>query len=185
MEQKQDKVFQVTLRGIAPWVSQVSYQKEDQDIKLYFALSAGTISEHDIIVANPEEPKQSAELQNSVRQLTGNSLAGLEYMPTPQLYITSLSWLDFERAHANSKILPDVCNAVSSRLGNGQGCLFLFQPAEHAPLRGLLRGGSHAVRQSVMNKFHGQEKGKWVLFSLPQNSPAEAKRVVLEILSFA
>jgi len=39
-----EKIFVVALKGLAPWIAKVRYEKEAQDLKLYFTLNQGEIS---------------------------------------------------------------------------------------------------------------------------------------------
>ena len=40
----QEKIFVVTLKGLAPWIAKVRYEKDVKDLKLYFTLNQGEIS---------------------------------------------------------------------------------------------------------------------------------------------
>ncbi|MEK6882288.1 MAG: hypothetical protein AABY22_21900, partial [Nanoarchaeota archaeon] len=35
----QEKIFVVSLKGLAPWIAKVRYEKETNDLKLYFTLN--------------------------------------------------------------------------------------------------------------------------------------------------
>jgi|GEM_PF-2016213 len=39
----QEKIFVVSLKGLAPWIAKVRYEKEAKDLKLYFTLNKGEI----------------------------------------------------------------------------------------------------------------------------------------------
>ena len=39
-----EKVFVVALKGLAPWIAKVRYEKEANDLKLYFTLNQGEVS---------------------------------------------------------------------------------------------------------------------------------------------
>jgi len=39
-----EKIFVVSLKGLAPWIARVRYEKEANDLKLYFTLNQGEIS---------------------------------------------------------------------------------------------------------------------------------------------
>ncbi|MBU1015100.1 hypothetical protein KKI17_01515 [Patescibacteria group bacterium] len=147
------RTVQITLRGIAPWISEISYEKGATDVKLYFTLATDSFSAKDVLV------NSSPPTENIVARI----LQKLEYLPAAGLSIATLSTDELE---GNIQQLPAAAGNLRERLGPQHGFLLLYQPGRQVCWQGILCGGNTKTKAILLGAFQGKEKGPWALFSL-------------------
>ena len=160
MEQ-QKKTFAVRLKGLAPWISEIQYEKEEQDLTLYFTLSKD--AEVNVIV---EDGKTASKLLSpitaSLTPLSQRLISNVEYKPNSDLYITSLKRKDFEECRATSLALKSAVEELKQYGAQESSLLVLYETAEGT--HGLLWSKRQDIREKVEAQNQGAEKGNWVLF---------------------
>ncbi len=50
MEEQKGKMFSIILRGLAPYISQVSYERNAEDLSLYLGLREGNLKPEQLVV---------------------------------------------------------------------------------------------------------------------------------------
>ena len=161
MEQ-QKKTFVVKLKGLAPWISQIQYEKEETDLALYFTLKKDT--EVNIIV---EDDKTGSKLLSPVTTplapLAQKLISNVEYNPNSDLYITSLQRKDFEECRATSLALKSAVEELRQYGAEESSLLVLYETIKGT--QGLLWSRRQDMREQVKSQNQGTEKGNWVLFA--------------------
>ena len=160
MEQ-QKKTFAVKLKGLAPWISEIKYEKEEQDLTLYFSLTKA--AEVNIIV---EDGKTGSKLfspaTTPLAPLAQKLISNVEYQPNADLYITSLQRKDFAECHATSLALKSAVEELKQYGSKESSLLVLYETVKGT--QGLLWSKRQDIREKVKSRNQGAEKGNWVLF---------------------
>jgi len=169
------KRFQLTLRGAAPWISEISYEKCAKDLTLYFTLSDGSLSEQDIIFSALEATEEYAK--DGVPKLVEK----IEYLPAADLYAAWLTQEDMTVAGLTPKQLPLLWKQLASQLSGSSGYIVLFP--EHTWHTALLLGGKKKVREATKQQFSAQERADWIIAHIPETTFAEAKQLLITTLS--
>jgi len=103
---QEQKTFAVSIKGLAPWISKVSYEKSDQDLNLYFSLHTREIAgqrpslpqkptDLNIIVGdnkvqnNTEHSKDSSLAVEATKELTTFALQLLSQQQQPETKLLS------------------------------------------------------------------------------------------------
>jgi hypothetical protein len=168
MEQ-QKKTFAVKLKGLAPWISKIQYEKEDQDLTLYFSLKKD--AEVNIIVEDDRAGhKLLSPITTPLGALSQKLIGNVEYKPNSDLYITSLYHQDFQECGATSLALKGAVEELKQCGGENSSLLVLFETAKGA--QGLLWSKRSEVREKVKSLEQGTEKGNWVLFAAKGTLPS-------------
>ena len=161
MQQGKQKTFAVKLKGLAPWISEIQYQKEEQDLTLYFTLKKET--EVNIIVEDEATGhKRLSPVAAPLGALSQKLVANVEYKPNLDLYITSLDQEDFAECKATSLALKGAMEELKEYGGETSSLLVLFDTAQGC--QGLLWSRRPEIREKVQTLKKGAEKGNWVLF---------------------
>ena len=50
MADQKENVLSIILRGLAPFISQVSYERDGQDVSLYLGLKEGELRPEDLVI---------------------------------------------------------------------------------------------------------------------------------------
>ncbi len=50
MADQKENVLSIILRGLAPFISQVSYERDEQDVSLYLGLKEGELRPEDLVI---------------------------------------------------------------------------------------------------------------------------------------
>ncbi|MDP6704668.1 MAG: hypothetical protein QF775_04245 [archaeon] len=190
---QKEKTFSVSLKGLAPWVSQVQYEKEREDLKLIFTLKQGEItpanlafdipSQKDLTIIVRDGSAQSNEntlshllpaslsLLSKEKQtealLAGRLLSKLEYFPGIQLHASRIKASDFEETNTTPKALTSAMQHTTTLL-NTPNLVTFFEREEK--IQGLLWSTRPRIQQKMTETWNGQIKDKWVLFSTPSNN---------------
>ena len=161
MEQ-QKKTFAVKLKGLAPWISQVQYEKEEQDLTLYFTLNKDT--EVNIIVEDDKSGSKLLSLTTTpLAPLAQKLISNVEYKPNSDLYITSLQRKDFVECRATSLALKSAMEELKQYGAQESSLLVLYETTKG--IQGLLWSTRQDIREKVKSQNQGAEKGNWVLFT--------------------
>ena len=165
MEQ-QKKTFAVKLKGLAPWISEVQYEKEELDLTLYFTLTKD--AEVNIIVEDGKTRGKLLSLATTpLAPLSQKLISNVEYKPNSDLYITSLQKKDFEECDATSLALKNAVEEVRQYGAQESSILVLYETAKGS--QGLLWSKRQDIREKVRSQNQGKEKGNWVLFAAKGN----------------
>jgi len=168
MEQ-QKKTFAVKLKGLAPWISEIQYEKGELDLTLYFTLKKD--AEVNIIV---EEDKKGNKLLSPIitplAPLSKKLISNVEYKPNSDLYITSLRHQDFIECGATSLALKGAIEELKQCGAENSSLLILFETA--GGTQGLLWSKRSEIREKIKTLNKGAEKGNWVLFETKDTLPS-------------
>ena len=160
MEQ-QKKTFAVKLKGLAPWISQIQYEKEETDLTLYFTLKKDTeinvILEDDAVGSKLLSP-----VMPSLAPLAQSLISNVEYKPNSDIYITSLQRKDFLECRATSLALKGAIEELKQYGAQESSFLVLYETSKGT--HGLLWSKRRDIREKVQSQNQGAEKGNWVLF---------------------
>jgi len=66
-----EKTFAVSLKGLAPWISKVYYEKHEKDLKLYFTLQQGEILPENLSIQTHAHPDITIIMGNREAQHNG------------------------------------------------------------------------------------------------------------------
>ena len=161
MEQ-QKKTFAVKLKGLAPWISEIQYEKEEQDLTLYFSLKKA--AEVNIIVEDDKAGhKVLSPIATPLGPLSRILVSGVEYKPNSDLYITCVRQQDFVLCKATPLALKGAVEELKQYGGEDSSLLVLFEAQKGS--QGLLWSKRQDIREKVKAQNQGSEKGNWVLFS--------------------
>lgn len=147
------RVFVVTLQNLAPFISQMSYEKSDQDIKLYFTLKEAT--REDLKLLPTERTPETLLLERTLLKMKSNQ--------EKKLCMAALAPQDFEQTGANVKMLPNVIERVRSLSEPGFSYEVTFEESEGR--KGLLWTQSRALVQEYTKTYKGTQKGNWFLWN--------------------
>lgn len=166
--QQPKKTFAVKLKGLAPWISEIQYEKEELDLTLYFTLKKDT--EVNIIVEDEKHGhKVLSPITTSLGALSKKLIANVEYKPNSDLYITSLRYQDFATCNATPLALKGAMEDLKQCGGENSSLLILFETNKNT--QGLLWSKRPEIRKTVTTQNQGQEKGNWVLFTTTETLP--------------
>ena len=186
------KTFLVTLRGVAPWISKVHYEKDERDLKLYFSIQKGEISPQDIsfqiqnqdqtdlvittpgAIADSEAiPAQQTRdvLLQTLSQHTDPSarllalaISKLEYSISYDLYAALLTPQDFQVSNSNAKTALRVMENLKKAFGDQTSYLLTYQTNPLSQHSGLLWSANNALILKIKHIQQGTQKGNWLLF---------------------
>lgn len=160
MSQK-EKTFAVSIKGLAPWVAKVRYEKNNVDLNLYFTLKETQIPETD---------------------LTTRILARTERIGESPLYVAEVFAKDFLETNTNSQALQRVVEELKEKKGGTNSYLIIFQDSTSQYMRGLLWSPERELQDKIMLYGSGEGKGNWVLFSLKQQDMRGIKKEISTLL---
>ena len=168
MEQ-QKKTFAVKLKGLAPWISQVQYEKEETDLTLYFTLNKDT--EINVILEDTKAGSKLLPLVTpSLAPLAKRLILNIEYKPNSDLYITSLQRKDFIECRATSLALKGSMEELKQYGAQESSFLVLYETDRGT--HGLLWSKRQDIREKVQSQNQGAQKGNWVLFTTQSTLPS-------------
>ena len=160
MSQK-EKTFAVSIKGLAPWVAKVRYEKNDVDLNLYFTLK---------------------ETETPETDLTTRILARAERIGESRLYIADVFIKDFLETNTNSQALQHAIAKLKEKKGETNSYLIMFQDPASQYMRGLLWSPERNLQDKIMLYGNGEGKGNWVLFSLKQQDMRGIKKEISALL---
>jgi len=162
---KKEKTFVVSLKGVAPWVSQVCYKKDEKDLKLYFTIIVGdTESLHNSEIA--QLPLEAMSLP----ALAGKLLTKLEYVESKNLYLAAITKDEWRDCQANAQALKEGVKHVQDYIGERASLLLLYEEPGSLHPKGLLWTKRKEFQETVLNIGTGLQKGDWSLLSFPNQT---------------
>jgi hypothetical protein len=179
-EAQQQKTFVVSLKGIAPRIAQVRYEKDKSDLKLHFVLHEGSEIPSEAIsldiqgskpAITPDPERRIREFlfnllkshENPQVRLLGVLLPKLEYIPRLETFIAQLTEADLASVKAKISALPGTVRDLKDAFSPQSSFLVLFESAHTC--QGVLWSTTPQLRARFRNIAGGQEKGSWVLLS--------------------
>lgn len=161
----QETVFAVRAKGLAPLVSGVRYEKDEQDLRLYFTLQKGL--DLTVIVGDAPHSHNCALLSASfgesdpASKLYSRISSASEHNAKREICRLLLSRRDFRDTGTNPKDIPRVFELTRRHVGQSYSCLALFET----------RAGAQALLQSDQKILHdvfafvvkAERKGTWSL----------------------
>lgn len=170
---KREKTFVVSLKGLAPWVSAIRYEKERSDVKLHITLAKETLPDR-----QAGRPAVIVEDTRLGGKLSERMFQGLEYHQLSSLYISSLSSQDFKDCAADEANLKN-CLADLRNSALDLSFLLVAEVPGKEP-RGFLWTHQERLREQVAQYFKGKTKGNWVVFE-SRGNPVDAKSRILSL----
>lgn len=170
---KKEKTFVVSLKGVAPWVSQVCYKKDEKDLKLYFTIIVGDAADsHNSDVS--QLPLEATPLP----ALSGKLLTKLEFLEGKNLYLASISKDEWQECQANAQALKAGIRHVQDYIGDHSSLLLLYEETGSPHPKGLLWTKRKEFQEAVQTMGTGSQKGNWTLLSFPnQNMETISNRI--------
>ncbi|MDP3981960.1 MAG: hypothetical protein Q8P70_00170 [bacterium] len=194
---KQEKVFLVSLKGLAPWISKIRYEKTRDDLQLYFSVRSSKTAEHtrqeeptiealplafsslaqgekDVTLMNPSEISRvlnyfSQEDQISCR-VAGHALSTMRRGAQHLLLVGMVPREVFISYGAKGRIMREVSNNIQKALSSSPFCVLFESPTAQTPQ--LL--GWKMPQDILKNLPLEQTKGNWTLCQLPTSTLQEA-----------
>ena len=174
---KKEKTFVVSLKGVAPWVSQVRYKKDEKDLKLYFTIIVG-----DAINSHNSDALQLPLEATPLPALAGKLLTKLELVEGKNLYMTAVSKHEWQECQADSQTLKESIKHVQDYVGK-QASLFLSYEEPNSPHpKGLLWTKRKELQDAVQKIGTGLQKGDWTLLSFPDKTIEAIPNLIREAL---
>jgi hypothetical protein len=189
--------FVVSLKGLAPRISKVQYEKDKEDLRLYFTLQRGQVSEENlslqiqnqsdltIIVGDQKEQNNSwqtavlellALRRGSGAQLLGKVLRSLEYRGN--IYASSIRQKDFQETNSTPKTLVQTASTIKEDFGSQLSYLFTFETADSGKTQALLWTSQESIKARLLPIGIAQQKGGWTLYTT-QSSPQQLRHATL------
>ncbi|MBI2642332.1 MAG: hypothetical protein HYW97_00575 [Candidatus Wildermuthbacteria bacterium] len=165
-EQKKEKTFVVSLKGLGPFVSAIRYEKDTKDVKLFITLARET------------RPAVIVEDSRLGGKLSQRMFQNLEYHRSSALYISLLSEQDFTECNASE---ADLRNCLADLKNSSLDFSFLL--VANAPLReprGFLWTHEPHFKERVVRGFEGEAKGNWVVLRI-RGDVNQAKTRILSL----
>src|SRR3989339_172600 len=63
-----EKTFAISIRGLAPWISKIYYEKDEKDLRLYFTLKQGEILKENVSLETFPRPDLTIIVGDSTNQ---------------------------------------------------------------------------------------------------------------------
>ena len=187
---QKEKTFAVSLKGLAPFISQVQYEKVRDDLKLVFTLKQGEITPANLALDIPTQKdltvivrnESAQDNENTVGKLLPNALAllspedkeaallsgrllfRLEYFPGIHFHSSYLRTSDFEETKTSPKTLSTAVQQIAGMLAVSNLLVF-FEKNEGT--QGILWSTRPRIQQKMVEVWDGEIKDKWGLFSVP------------------
>lgn len=79
-----EKTFVVSLKGLAPWIAWVRYEKDNRDLRLYFTLNQGEISPEALSLQMQSQTDLIIIVGDKAQQNNALSLEGVSVLPASQ-----------------------------------------------------------------------------------------------------
>jgi hypothetical protein len=159
---KKEKMFVVSLNGVAPWISQVRYKKNEKDLKLYFTIIVGDASN-----SHNSDVSQLPLETTSLPALAGRLLTKLEFLEGKNLYMAAISKDEWQECRANAQALKESVKHAQDYIGEQASLLLLYEEPGSAHPKGLLWTKRKEFQEAVLNMGTGFQKGNWTLLSFP------------------
>ena len=159
---KKEKTFVVSLKGVAPWISQVCYKKDEKDLKLYFTIIVG-----DAANSHNSDVSQLPLEATPLPALSGKLLTKLEFLEGKNLYMAAVSKEEWQECQANAKALKEGIKHVQDYIGERASLLLVYEEPGSPHPKGLLWTKRKEFQEAILNVGTGLQKGDWTLLSFP------------------
>src|SRR3989338_5959989 len=163
MEATEKKTFSLTLKEIAPLVSEIHYEKKEGDIKLYITLQKNA-PVHILIDDSSVSCKRLAPLGLLSRKL----LSTIEYKPSSNVYIAFLRPEDFASCQATPKAVKNALEELRDCAHQDSSFVILFETKERKRTHCLAWSKKEDLLQKTLALYQGLKKGNWALVSSAQ-----------------
>jgi hypothetical protein len=175
----------VILRGLAPRIDEVTYEKDQDDLKLHFALQKGNLSPESIsleiapqtdltIIVGDKNTQYNYEkvytyvlelllnhTEASVR-LLGTILFKLEYPLSGHIYTAYITQEDLTAALTEPKYISQVVESLRLQFGDSASYLFFFEKSPFV-LQTLFWTIQPQLKEKLLHHPLNQTKGNWTL----------------------
>ena len=108
--------------------------------------------------------------ENGEHKMFGHILGKLQFAERLDLYLTSLAPEDFAESRVEQKTLVALLEELQQTFSEQASYLFLFQAFPSTLPQGLAWTKNPAVKKLLHGAGQTQEKGNWILLSLPNTS---------------
>lgn len=170
---KKEKTFVVSLKGVAPWVSQVCYKKDEKDLKLYFTIIVG-----DAKGAHNSEFAQLPLEAAALPALSGKLLTKLEFLEGKNLYLAAISKDEWLECQANAQDLKAGIRHIQDYIGDHSSLFLVYEEVGSPHPKGLLWTKRKEFQEAAASLGTALQKGNWTLLSFPnQNVGDIASRI--------
>lgn len=179
-EEKKEKIFVVSLKGVAPWISRVSYEKTEKDLKLFFTLRQGNLSTENLLL-EPVEDNSILESKSEENKLLQKIKESWQYLPEPNLYFVFLNKEVFQGIGSSPRILPKIIKNLQAQIDKNVSFLVLFENSKE-DVQGILWSENKELREKMLWYGEGQEKGNWLIFIAPTKNLQQTSSRLLSLL---
>jgi len=169
--------FAVSLRGLAPKIAKVQYEKDKEDVHLYFTLQEGEISQEQtdltIIVGQDNSWGKAvlellAQQESPQARLLGRLLQKLEY--TGSMHTSSIQQRDFQETGSTPKTLVQTVSKIKEDFGSQLSYFFIFETANNGKSQALLWTSQESIKARLLPVGVAQQKGGWALYTIQASS---------------
>ena len=158
---KKEKTFAVSIKGLAPWIAKVRYEKNNVDLNLYFTLKETETPEIDLV---------------------SRILSRAERVGESRLYVSEVFANDFLETNTAPQALWRAIQQLKEKKGETNSYLIIFQDPASQLMRGLLWSPEQKLQDKIMLYGNGESKGNWVLFSPKQQDMGGIKKEITTLL---
>lgn len=148
-----ERAFAVRVKGLAPLVSHVYYEKDDSDLRLSFMLREGL--DLTIIVGDMPSTHNRAEL---LYARAGRAPSSEKKRDT---FRCAISLRDFQETGTTPKDLPRLFSLLKHR--HGEECSFLVFFETRRGFRAILQSPREEAHASLAQKTRTERRGRWSL----------------------
>ncbi|MBI4138173.1 MAG: hypothetical protein HY482_01080 [Candidatus Wildermuthbacteria bacterium] len=167
------KTFSLTLKGIAPLVSEVRYEKKEQDVTLYI-----TIQKNMPVRVLVDDASITCKRLAPLGPLSKKLLSTIEYWPSSDLYIAFLRPEDFASCQASPKSVRTALEELRDCASQNSSFVILFETKERKDTQCLAWSEKERVLNAVASICPGSRKGNWALGS--SSGPIAAAKKLME-----
>ncbi|MBI1971379.1 MAG: hypothetical protein HYS52_00830 [Candidatus Wildermuthbacteria bacterium] len=174
-----EKVFIVALKGLAPKISRVSYEKDEKDVKLYFTLRNGEIAPENLLIEPAMLPAPLIVENGGPEHKLAKKIAEAgQYLPTSRIFVVFLEKKIFQECGATEKMVP----AALKKLRTPDSSMLAMIERNDGNTKGILWSSQKDLREKMLWYGKGKEKGNWVVFEVPRQHLQDAKNKILALL---
>ena len=191
-----DKTFVVSLKGLAPWISRVHYEKNDKDLKLFFTLQQGEISPENVAFESVSEADLTVIVGDSGQELKreGHLITrARDFLPSCMELLpeasrgsvrligkiaakltyfakTNVYFADISQKDFKECLVSSkfLIGAVQTaqELLESQSSILLLYESFIGETKGLLWTKQESLKELALSFGKGDKKGDWTLISL-------------------
>ena len=166
--EKREKTFTVSLKGLAPFVSAIRYEKSQKDVKLFITLAKET------------RPAVIVEDKSLGGKLSDKMFQNLEYHQASSWYISKLAPQDFKECGAQEADLRNCLADLKNSMLDFSFLLLAQSPSAPTP-KGFLWTQQQGLKEKISQGFPSQTKENWVVVQA-QGSLEQTQQTILSLL---